>query len=164
MPSELLSPAITVEKRAFLAVDVATKLLARSIQEPFHLKVLNIGAANFESTSSSPGVSDIRSFLQGKDKSPDKELKVISKRDARANRESFKTMASDAPLVGGPQTATTVQTANLGINLGAADRLQAWDGPSKGHFKDDYHYSSSSEGNYTVEGPNIKLVIFANIG
>ncbi|CAM6125832.1 unnamed protein product [Calypogeia fissa] len=128
MPLELVSPSMTVEKRAFLLVDVATKLLSRSLQEPFHLVVLNIGATNFESASSSPGTSDIRAFLQGKGKSPEKELKVISKRDARASRESFKTMATNAPSAGHP-----------------LQNIQTWDALSKAQIQDEDGLSNNSE-------------------
>ncbi|CAM6095168.1 unnamed protein product [Calypogeia fissa] len=129
MPLELVSPSMPVEKRAFLLVDVATKLLSRSLQEPFHLVVLNIGATNFESASSSPGTSDIRAFLQGKGKSPEKELKVISKRDARASRESFKTMATNAPSPGNP-----------------LQNIQTWDVLSKAQIQNEDGLSNNSEG------------------
>lgn len=141
MPLELLSTLVAVEKRAFLAVDMAMRLLLCGIGESFHLMALNIGATNFvsDSLSSSPDVTDIRTFLPGQGKSPGKELEVISKRDARACRESFKVMASTALL----QPSATFQTTQMGMNYGPQRKLQA---STAVPLEDEYHPTNSSEG------------------
>lgn len=119
MPPDLLSPSTAVEKRVCVAVAVASRLLSNKLQEPFNLAVLNIGATNFESASSSPSICDIPSFLQRQGgKSPGKEFKVIGKKYARNYRENFKAMP-------------------IGKSRGLASELQ---------FEDENHLSNNSEG------------------
>ncbi|OAE35561.1 hypothetical protein AXG93_1452s1010 [Marchantia polymorpha subsp. ruderalis] len=141
LPVELLSPSLSKEQRAAVAVEVASRLLLRNLGHSFHLVVLNIGATNFVETSTSdPAVRDIRSFLQAQGNSPRKELKVTSKNDARARRESFKTMTSALPA--GPTGAV------LGLNFSAvADSQKTPDTHifGSGHVGDEYQLSNSSD-------------------
>ncbi|KAI5064226.1 hypothetical protein GOP47_0020896 [Adiantum capillus-veneris] len=91
MPLELISTIVSMEKRLETVVEVAMKLLSQSLgRQSFSIVVLNIGATSFTASSNgSFGAShDIRSFLSSPSQTSQKTLrKVVSKREARFNRE-----------------------------------------------------------------------------
>ncbi|KAL3687502.1 hypothetical protein R1sor_013811 [Riccia sorocarpa] len=142
LPVELLSSSMSTESRSAVAVDVAVKMLVRSLGKEFEIVVLNIGATNFlESSAGSPGLRGIRSFLQTQENSPRKIVKVTSKSDARVRRESYKKMAGSA--------ATTTAVGDIsGLScVPTAEKVK----PSEtnvftcGHISDDCHPLSSDD-------------------
>lgn len=102
MPLELLSACVPLEQRFEILVEIAMKLLSHSLgRQSFSIVVLNIGATSFTCSSNcSYGAShDIRSFLSNPLQSTKQmSLKVISKREARVNREQSEKGRADAKL------------------------------------------------------------------
>ncbi|KAL2629504.1 hypothetical protein R1flu_014190 [Riccia fluitans] len=141
LPVELLSSSMSTERRSAVAVDVALKMLVRSLGKEFEIVVLNIGATNFlETAAGSPGLRDIRSFLQVQDNSPRKILKVTSKNDARVRRESYKKAGSEI--------ANSAVGDKLGLSVFVkADRVKPseTDVFASGHIGDDHQQLSSND-------------------
>ncbi|KAH7279627.1 hypothetical protein KP509_37G026800 [Ceratopteris richardii] len=108
MPDEILSASVSMEKRLETVVESGMKLLSQSFgKQSFSIVVLNIGATGFTDISNGSNCAshDIRSFLGSSSKFPQESSskKVVSKREARINREECERGPSNKlikPLLG----------------------------------------------------------------